>query len=82
VRRNGAWEAVTWRDVTELADRYAALTSRGRQVLQQVAEGRRSAEIAVRLSISVRTVELHRTNLMRKLRVRTQTELVRYALQR
>jgi len=81
-RRNGAWEAITWRDVTELADRYAALTPKERQVLQQVVEGRRSAEIAVRLSISVRTVELHRTNLMRKLRVRTQTELVRYALPR
>jgi DNA-binding CsgD family transcriptional regulator len=82
VRRNGAWEAVTWRDLTGLADQYATLTPRERQVLQQVAEGRRSAEIAARLSISVRTVELHRANLMRKLRVRTQTELVRYALQR
>jgi DNA-binding CsgD family transcriptional regulator len=81
VRRNGAWEAVTWRNLNGLADHYASLTSRERQVLQQVAEGRRSAEIAARLSISVRTVELHRTNLMRKLRVRTQTELVRYALQ-
>jgi DNA-binding CsgD family transcriptional regulator len=81
-RRNGAWEAVTWRDLSGLRNRSAKLTPRERQVLQQVAEGRRSAEIAVRLSISVRTVELHRANLMRKLGVRTQTELVRYALQR
>jgi DNA-binding NarL/FixJ family response regulator len=78
-RRHGAWEALTWRELNGLADH---LTPRERQVLQQVAEGRRSAEIAARLSISVRTVELHRTNLMRKLRVRTQTELVRYGLQR
>ena len=82
VRRNGAWEAVRWRDVTGLAGQYATLTPRERQVLQQVVEGRRSAEIAVRLSISVRTVELHRANLMRKLAVRSQTELVRYALER
>jgi len=81
-RRSGAWQAVTWRDAARLPDQYTALTPRERQVLQQVAEGRRSAEIAVRLSISVRTVELHRANLMRKLGVRTQTELVRYVLQR
>lgn len=82
VRRNGAWQAVTWRLVDGLPEQYATLTPREREVLQQVAEGRRSAEIAARLSISVRTVELHRANLMRKLGVRTQTELVRYVLQR
>jgi DNA-binding CsgD family transcriptional regulator len=81
-RRNGGWEAVTWQDVTGLADRYALLTPRERQVLHLVTGGRRSSEIAGRLSISVRTVEAHRANLMRKLGVRNQTELVRYALQR
>jgi DNA-binding CsgD family transcriptional regulator len=39
-------------------------------------------EIAVRLYISARTVETHRGNLMRKLGLRTQTDLVRYALRR
>jgi len=68
--------------VTGLADRYALLTPRERQVLHLVTGGRRSSEIAGRLSISVRTVEAHRANLMRKLGVRNQTELVRYALQR
>ena len=81
-RRNGAWEAVTWRDVTALADRYAVLTPRERQVLHLVTGGRRNSEISGQLSISARTVEVHWANLMRKLGVRNQTELVRYALQR
>jgi len=81
-RRNGGWQAVTWRDLTGLPGRYATLTPRERQVLHLVTEGRRNSEIAGRLSISARTVEVHRANLMRKLGVRNQTELVRYALQR
>ena len=49
---------------------------------QKQAEGRTSAEIAERLVISQRTVEMHRANLMRKLNLRTQTDLVRYAMWR
>jgi DNA-binding NarL/FixJ family response regulator len=56
------------------------LTPREREVFQLAAEGRTMAEIAERLSISPRTVETHRENLMRKLRLRNQTELVRFAL--
>jgi two-component system, NarL family, response regulator NreC len=63
-------------------DAYDALTPREREVLHLVAEGRTSAEIAQRLSISPRTAEIHRTNLMRKLDLHSQTELVRYALRR
>jgi DNA-binding CsgD family transcriptional regulator len=81
-RRNGAWEAVTWRDVTGLAGRYAALTPRERQVLHLVTGGHRNSDMAARLSISVRTVEVHRANLMRKLGVRNQAELIQYALPR
>jgi DNA-binding CsgD family transcriptional regulator len=50
--------------------------------MQLVAEGHTSAEAASRLSIGTRTVEMHRANLMRKLRVRNQAELIRYAFQR
>jgi len=63
-------------------DLYDTLTTREREVLHMAAEGLSSAEIADRLSISPRTVEIHRANMMRKLGLRNQTELVRYALQR
>jgi DNA-binding NarL/FixJ family response regulator len=63
-------------------DRYGTLTTREREVLQLVAEGNTSAEIADLLSISPRTVETHRANMMRKLDLHTQTDLIRYALQR
>lgn len=63
-------------------DLYDTLTTREREVFQMVVEGRTNAEIAARLMISPRTVETHRANLTRKLGLRTQTELVRYALRR
>jgi two-component system, NarL family, response regulator NreC len=63
-------------------DPYHTLTAREREVLQLTAEGHSGSDIAERLFISPRTVETHRANLMRKLKVRNQKELVRYALQR
>lgn len=57
-----------------------ALTLREREVLQLAAQGQTSAEIAIILSISPRTVEVHRANMMRKLGLHTQADLVRYAL--
>ena len=57
------------------------LTARERQVLQLVAQGSTNAEIGSRLSISPRTAETHRTNLMRKLGLQTQADLIRYAFQ-
>jgi two-component system response regulator NreC len=63
-------------------DRYETLSTREREVLHLVAEGYTSPEIGERLYISVRTVESHRANLMRKLGLRSHTELVRYALRR
>ena len=63
-------------------DPYAALTAREREVLQLVAEGRTSVEIAARLSISPRTIETHRANLMHKLGLHTPAELIRFALMR
>jgi len=56
------------------------LTAREREVVQLVAEGKISKEIADRLNISVHTVETHRTNIMRKLEIHTVGELVRYAI--
>ncbi len=63
-------------------DPHETLTAREREVLQLAAEGKTGAEIAARLHISQRTVENHRANLMRKLGLKNQSELVRYALRR
>lgn len=57
-----------------------ALSNREREVLHMIAEGSSAKEIANSLRISTKTVEAHRTSLMRKLKVRKATELVRYAL--
>lgn len=63
-------------------DSYEMLTTREREVLHLAAEGHTIAEIAARLGISPRTAETHRANLMHKLGIHTQTDLVRYALRR
>ena len=56
------------------------LTSREREIVQLLAEGRSSKEVAVTLGISVKTAETHRANIMRKLELHTVSELVRYAV--
>ncbi|HUT20829.1 MAG TPA: response regulator transcription factor [Anaerolineae bacterium] len=56
------------------------LTPREREVLQLVAEGRTNREIAQVLSISVKTVEHHRANLMSKLELYSAAELTQYAI--
>jgi DNA-binding NarL/FixJ family response regulator len=56
------------------------LSPRETQVLIRIAEGLASKEIAMQLQVSHRTVETHRTNLMRKLGVRKASELVRLAI--
>jgi two-component system response regulator NreC len=61
---------------------YDMLTNREREVLNLMAEGHPNTEVAGRLFISVRTLETHRANVMRKLSLRSQTDVVRYALHR
>jgi RNA polymerase sigma factor (sigma-70 family) len=56
------------------------LTAREREVLQLVAEGHTNRQIAIRLGISIKTVEKHRFNLMEKLNMRDVTALVRFAI--
>ena len=63
-------------------DLYETLTTREREILQLCAEGYSSTEMAARLGISPRTADTHRANLMRKLGLQGQTDLVRYALRR
>ena len=59
---------------------FSLLSGREREVLHLIAEGLSAKEVASDLGISTKTVEAHRTSLMRKLGVRKATELVRYAL--
>jgi DNA-binding NarL/FixJ family response regulator len=58
------------------------LTPREREVLQLVAEGRTTKEIALLLGLSVKTAETHRTRTMRKLGIHDTAGLVRYAIRR
>lgn len=65
-----------------ILDRYETLTIREKEVLHLAAEGKTSVEIGGRLGISTRTAETHRSNLMHKLDLHTQAELIRFALRR
>jgi DNA-binding NarL/FixJ family response regulator len=56
------------------------LTSREREIVQLLSEGKSSKEVASALSISVKTAETHRSNIMRKLNIHSVSELVRYAV--
>lgn len=64
------------------SDPLQALTPRERMVLQLAAEGASNTEVAEKLFISPRTAETHRTNLLRKLGLQTQTDLVRFSIRR
>jgi DNA-binding NarL/FixJ family response regulator len=58
------------------------LTSREREVVQRIAEGQTTKEIAADLGLGVKTVESHRSNAMRKLDIHETATLVRYAIRR
>jgi two-component system response regulator NreC len=63
-------------------DKYETLTNREREIFQMTAEGRTSQEVGEKLMISPRTVEVHRGNLMNKLGIHNQAELIRFAIKR
>ena len=65
----------------EADDIGSRLTPREKEIVQLLAEGKSNKEAASALNISVKTVETHRTNIMRKLRFHSVGELVRYAVQ-
>lgn len=69
-------------DAAKPIDRYDLLTNREREVLHLAAQGLNYAEMGQRLAISPRTAETHRGNVLRKLGLKDQTELVCYALSR
>ena len=61
-------------------DKLNTLTTREREVLQLVAEGHSSREIAELLFLSVKTIENHRSNMMKKLNLHNITDLIRFAI--
>lgn len=62
--------------------RFATLTAREKEVLKMLAEGNSVKEIACQLNLSVKTVEAHKFNLMRKLDIHNKAQLVQYAIQK
>jgi DNA-binding NarL/FixJ family response regulator len=65
-----------------IVDRYEALSEREREIFQLIAEGRSNKDVADLLSISVATVETHRSHILQKLDVHNAAELVLYAVRR
>jgi DNA-binding NarL/FixJ family response regulator len=65
---------------TAAGDNANLMTSREREILQLLAEGKSNKEIAMALSISVKTVETHRSAIMRKLHITSLIDLTRYAI--
>jgi two-component system, NarL family, response regulator NreC len=59
---------------------FSQLTDREREVLQLMAEGKTTKEVAAHLNVSIKTVETHRTNIMTKLDIHTIAELTKYAI--
>ena len=66
----------------ERGEAFEPLTPRELEVLKLIAEGQSSKEIAAPLVLSVKTVERHRSNILRKLDLRDRVDLTRYAIRR
>lgn len=67
-------------ETSESGVREERLSSREREIVQLLVEGRTNKEVATALGISAKTVDAHRTNIMRKLEIHSIAELVRYAV--
>ena len=67
---------------TERLPRFATLTPREKEILKMLAEGNTVKEVASQLDLSVKTVEAHKFNLMRKLDIHNKAQLVQYAIQK
>jgi two-component system, NarL family, response regulator NreC len=76
-----AIEAYTSKIDAKPINPYDQLTTREREILQLTAQGQTNTEIATRLFISPRTVETHRTNMMRKLSLHNHNQLIQFAIQ-
>jgi DNA-binding NarL/FixJ family response regulator len=66
----------------EIEDSYELLTTREREVLQLLAEGKTNKEVATILNLSLYTVETHRGNILQKLNLHSGAELILYAVRK
>jgi len=67
-------------ELPEVGSTSVELTAREREVIQLIAEGKSTKEVAEVLHVSVKTIETHRQNVMRKLRISSVAELTKYAI--
>jgi DNA-binding NarL/FixJ family response regulator len=66
----------------KIEDSYDLLTTREREVLQLLAEGRSNKEVATVLDLSLHTVETHRSHVMQKLNLHSVAEMILYAIRK
>jgi DNA-binding NarL/FixJ family response regulator len=71
---------IGWSSAESSSSAYSILTAREREVLQLMAEGKNTNQIADSLFVSVKTVEAHRKQLMNKLDIHSVAELTKYAI--
>ncbi|HHJ06428.1 MAG TPA: response regulator transcription factor [Anaerolineae bacterium] len=67
---------------TPIVEEGPRLTTREREVAQLIAEGQSTREISQTLTVSIKTVETHRANIMRKLKTKSQADVIKYALKK
>ena len=67
---------------TPVVEEGPRLTTREREVTQLIAEGQSTREISQTLTVSIKTVETHRANIMRKLKTKSQADIIKYALKK
>jgi DNA-binding NarL/FixJ family response regulator len=79
-QHHGYYSGAVTEKLLRAGDNRSQLTTREREILRLIAQGRRSKEIAQMLGISIRTVETHRSAGMRKLHLHSIAEVVRYAI--
>ena len=70
------------KQIIDVSMRRSTLTQRECEVMKLLAEGNRVREVAALLGLSVKTVEAHKFNLMRKLDIHNKAQLVQYAFQK
>src|SRR5258706_8846447 len=74
--------ATVLEDYQQTTDPFDTLTAREREVLQMLADGKVAKEIATALDVSVFTVDAHRGRVLKKLGLRSSTELVKFAMRK
>jgi two-component system response regulator NreC len=79
---DNAVEAYMRKAEDKVLDPFDMLSAREREVMHMVARGATSSQVAEKLCISPRTVEVHRARLMQKLGLKNRTELIHYAMRR